>query len=162
VVADFGDMKIKVLIPFIFCSCILLAQDDIQSLLDKKFEVIQIEGIDWDKSLRIHNLESLNAFINPLIINFQKASPWRDYDHLEYEFTLGTKVVNSMSMYFNFEDGIILAPKMQMTLIGVQSERLEDFESFYRDLLGRVDELEISDELVILSNSDNEKIVLKR
>lgn len=66
-------------------------------------------------------------------------------------------------MFFNLTVETIEARKMTPTTrMASQSKKLNDFEHFLVGLFTRLEMIEVTDELVIFSNSDNEKIELKR
>jgi hypothetical protein len=161
-------MKINALIPFIFCSCIVCAQNEIESVLDQQFQVIQIEGFDYNLwKHRIYDLEVIETFIDPLLIEINKRET--KINKKLYKFAIDYSIMHRGSLIFNLFGEKFEFPPLSNNKtypakqfpIKVPNE-LEAFAIFFGDLLRRMERIEIMRETIILSNSSDENIVLKR
>ena len=161
-------MKTNALIPFIFCSCIVCAQNEIESVLDQQFQVIRIEGFDsylWKH--RIYDLEIIETFIDPLLIEINKREI-KIYNKM-YKFVINYTIIHRRSLNFNLNGEKFELPPLgnsksipaKQFPIRVPNE-VEAFEIFFTDLLMRMERIGIKKETIILSNSSDENIVIKR
>ncbi|MEZ5083802.1 MAG: hypothetical protein R2750_10180 [Bacteroidales bacterium] len=150
-------MKRILLISLIFSSISLSAQNKIESILNKDFTVIQIEGIDQHSEFRTFDLESINSLKNPLFIKIRKYAGSEDFD-----YSLSTKIVNGAGIFFNLNgDKIESSAAGPYTKVG-GPKKLIDFEIFLRNLLARLEKIEINDEFIVFSNTGKEKIIIKK
>jgi hypothetical protein len=161
-------MKINALIPFIFCLSIVFAQNEIESVLDQHFQVIRIEGFDeklWKH--RIYDLELIETFRDPLLIEINNREI-KIYNKM-YKFVINYTIIHRRSLNFNLNGEKFELPPLgnsksipaKQFPIRVPNE-LEAFEIFFTDLLMRMERIEITEETIILSNSSDEKVVIKR
>jgi hypothetical protein len=160
-------MKKNALIPFIFCSCIVCAQNEIESVLDQQFQVIRIEGFDsylWKH--RMYDLELIETFIYPLLIEINRKEI-KIYNKM-YKFVINYTIINRRSLTFNLNgEKFELPPRGNSKSIPPKfpirvPNELEAFEMFFTDLLMRMERIEITKETIILSNTSDENIVIKR
>ena len=159
-------MKIKILIPLIFCSTIVLSQNEIESVLGQQFQVIQIEGFD-DKLFvhRRHDLESIKTFKDPLWVGIYYKEFMINRTNKEYKFSIGFKIVKCKYVCYNL-NGEKLEPCICLYNITYElpivPKRVKYFDIFFTDLLRRMERIEITKATITLSNSSGENIVLKR